>query len=117
MGKYINQDWLRGRRRSLRRQSTSTEEILWNHLRNRKLHGFKFKRQYSIGSYILDFYCVDRKLCIEIDGGYHDDPRQREYDKIREAEIKSSGIKIIRFTNDQVTTNLPSVLNAIKNNL
>jgi len=92
---------------------TGEERILWEKLRNKKL-GFKFKRQYSIGPYIVDFYCSGLKLAIEIDGGVHSAGNTKEYDKRREEFIKSFEIKILRFSNEEVKSNLYKVLKTIE---
>jgi very-short-patch-repair endonuclease len=100
--------------RILRKKQTSAEEVLWQELRNNKL-GFKFRRQYPIDKFFLDFYCFDKKLGIEIDGDIH--KFQLEADKERQEVIKTLGIKIIRFKNDEVVNNLQAVLEKIKQEL
>jgi very-short-patch-repair endonuclease len=92
---------LRDRRRELRKNSTPTENLLWIHLRNNKL-GVKFKRQYSIGGYILDFYCPQVKLAIEIDGRIHDSSEAQEYDKARDSYFAGQDFKILRFKSIEV---------------
>lgn len=102
--------------RELRKNSTSAVHIFWQAVRNRKFLNKKFYRQYPIyfdllgkeTFYIADFYCYEEKLIIEIDGGYH--LRQKDYDKLRTEIINLLGIKVIRFTNEQVTNNLKNVL-------
>ncbi|VAX26089.1 hypothetical protein MNBD_IGNAVI01-850 [hydrothermal vent metagenome] len=109
--------------RELRKNSTHSERILWEIVRNRKLNGFKINRQFPIfydlngveNFFIADFYCHQKKLVIEIDGGYHQ--RQIDYDKIRTEIINSLGIKVIRFKNEEIENNLKDVLNKIKNEL
>ena len=86
------------RRRELRQKATFEEKLLWERLRNRKL-GFKFKRQYSIGGYILDFYCTTERLCVELDGAGHFTDEGMEYDQARTAFLNSMNIKVIRFEN------------------
>jgi very-short-patch-repair endonuclease len=93
------------KRRILRANMTGEEKILWEQLRRKKL-GLKFRRQYSIGPYIADFYCSCLKLAIEKDGGVHSDSNIKEYDKEREEFRKSFGIKVIRFSNEEVKGNL-----------
>jgi len=100
--------------RLLRRGATSTEKELWHHLRNRKPAGAKFRRQQCFGSYILDFYCAEKKLNIEIDGGQHDMPQQRQHDEKRRAFLCGQGIKTLRFWNSQIRENLPGVLERIR---
>jgi len=82
-------------------------------LRNGKL-GMKFRRQYSFEKYIIDFYAPSAKLAIEIDGGQHSAKDHREYDKVREEIIISAGVKIIRFTNEEVIGDLERVIGIIK---
>ena len=101
----------------LRKTQTGAEEIMWQNLRNRKILGFKFRRQHPLDKYIADFYCHEAKLVIEIDGKIHNLPEQQEYDKNRSLHIEEMGIKVIRFTNEEVYNNLDQVLNTIKNSL
>ena len=98
-------------RRHLRKNSTNPERIIWQKLRNRQIKGFKFKRQYSIGKYIVDFYSSELNLIIEIDGDIH--AYQKENDKRREIFLENRGLKIIRYTNYEVRTNLIGVLEDI----
>lgn len=101
----------------LRKNQTEAEEVMWQNLRNRKVLGFKFRRQHPLDKYIADFYCHEAKLVIEIDGKIHNIPEQQEYDKKRSSDIEEMGIKVIRFTNKAVNEDLQEVLNAIKNSL
>ncbi len=98
------------KRRELRKNMTDTERILWSKLKMDKL-GFSFRRQFSIGHYIVDFYCPRKKLAIEIDGKVHDS--QNEYDIIRDKFMQDFDIKIVRFTNESVRYDLYGVLNEI----
>lgn len=108
--------------RKLRRNQTPQEKIMWEHLRNRKLDGKKFTRQYVINYifdgkerfFVADFYCAEKRLVVEIDGAYHDD--RKEYDNFRDSIIKSKGIKVIRFSNTEVENNLQDVLEKISKN-
>jgi len=108
-----NNEKLKDRRRELRKRSTKTEEILWSKIRGSQL-GAKFKRQHSIGGYILDFYCSEFKLIIEIDGGSHLSLDAQEYDKVRDKYFKELDYKTIRFLNDEVETEIDNVLMKIK---
>jgi len=99
------------RAKELRKEMTSAERILWEHLRNRQLGGFKFRRQHPMGSFIADFYCAARKLVIEIDGDIH--ISQAEADAERTHIIESFGYKVIRFHNSEIETSLQTVLNKI----
>jgi len=104
---------LKDRRRELRLRSTKSEKILWEELRNNKL-GVKFKRQHSVGGYILDFYCAAHKFVIELDGTSHDGPDQKEYDLIRDNFFKDLDYNVLRFNNKEVENNVMEVINKIK---
>lgn len=93
--------------------STPAESALWEELRNKKLKGYKFRRQHPVGIFILDFYCHAAKLAIEIDGEYHLEQEQQLYDRARTELLYQAGIKELRFTNQDILTNLPSVLGTI----
>ena len=93
--------------RHLRKRATPAEVILWEEIRNRKLGGLKFRRQYPALGFILDFYCAERSLGIELDGSIHD--FQEEYDKWREKVILEKGIRIVRFSNQEIVENLEEV--------
>jgi very-short-patch-repair endonuclease len=98
----------------LNRQSmTEAETLLWRCLKGRKLMGHKFRRQHPFKRYIIDFYCPDSQLAIELDGEYHDDLKQKEYDEERTRELSDVGVQVIRFKNKDVVQNLPSVLQEI----
>ena len=99
--------------RMLRRTSTKAEQLLWNKLRNKKLNGFKFRRQHPIAGYIADFYCHEARLIIEIDGGIHDLPDYHEYDSGRTYTLENQGITIIRFKNMDIIENIENVLTQI----
>ena len=99
------------RARELRQELTPSEKILWEVLRGSKFHGAKFRRQHPIGKYILDFYCPQSKLAIELDGSVH---RGREgEDDWREKIVGTHGIRFLRFTNDDVENRLDDVLRKI----
>ena len=98
-------------RKNLRQNSTSPERIVWQKLRSRQIGGFKFRRQHNIGKFIVDFYCDEIKLVIEIDGDVH--AYQKEYDKKRQLFLENRGLRIIRYTNNEVRTNLMGVLEDI----
>jgi very-short-patch-repair endonuclease len=101
----INSAQLRETRKYLRTHSTSAETELWKYLSGKKLYGRKFRRQYSIGKYIIDFYCVSEKLAIELDGDPHGDYIQIQKDIIRDEYLKRIGIKTIRIQNRFVFQN------------
>ena len=100
-----------------RKNLTEAEAIMWNELRNRKLASFKFRRQHPIAGYIPDFVCIEKKLIIEIDGEYHDEKGQKEFDAGREDWLKENGFFMLRFTNNEVLTNINDVLKSIENTL
>jgi len=83
--------------RRLRRDQTPAERALWEELRNRKLGNYKFRRQHNIANFIVDFYCAEKKLNIEVDGGIH--AKQRDDDLTRTERLVSLGYKVLRFTN------------------
>ena len=103
------------RRRELREHQTDAEAKLWYFLKSRHLGGIKFRRQHSIGPYILDFYCASANLAVELDGSQH--ARQQAYDDSRTAFLAQQGIKVMRFTNDQVLTNALAVLEEVRSAL
>lgn len=93
----------------LRKKMTEAEKILWEVLKTKKLRGFKFRRQHPILKFILDFYCHESKLGIEIDGQVHNSKEQRFYDEDRTEILKEYDIKIIRFHNNEIIENLEVV--------
>lgn len=97
----------------LRKKMTLAENALWKRLKDRKIFKSKFRRQHPIFIFIVDFYCHELKLVIEVDGGIHEDELVREYDLGRTAELDRFGIKVIRFTNEQILYHIDSVLNEI----
>lgn len=100
-----------------RKTQTDAQDIIWQSLRNRKMLGFKFRRQHPLGKYIADFYCFEAKLVIEIDGGIHNQLENKEYDENRSIELEELGITVIRFTNEMVSCDLNKVLDIIKEHL
>ena len=100
--------------KDLRDKATKAEEIMWLELRNNKLEGYKFRRQHPLNIYIADFYCHKLKLVIEIDGGYHQTAEQKVLDATRTAAIEFQGLKVIRFTNEEVMQDIRNVLNKLK---
>ena len=107
-----NDQILKTRRQELRRAKTKAEDVLWNHLRDRQIDSLKFYRQYSVGPYVLDFYCPKTRLAIELDGEQH--KGSLEYDKEREYFLTAKNIKIIRFWNRELLNNIDQVLDVIK---
>jgi len=99
--------------RDHRSNATPAEALLWKYLKGHHFTGIKFRRQEPIGPYIADFGCVSKKLVIELDGGYHLEHEQREYDKARTEYLKGMGFTVLRFTNDDVFNNINDVLKRI----
>jgi very-short-patch-repair endonuclease len=96
--------------KALRKNMTEAEKILWRKLRDRNLAGFKFRRQHPVGQYIVDFLCPGKGLVIEIDGGIHREPEKQEKDQNRQAELDRLGLKVLRFTNEEVQNDIENVL-------
>lgn len=90
----------------LRGNMTESEKLLWEKLKDRSLFKHKFRRQHPIDIFIVDFYCHPVRLVIEVDGGYHLNTEQKEYDIGRSAELESWELKILRFTNNEINTNI-----------
>ena len=111
-----NKTEVKSYRRILRKKSTPAEVFFWQIIRNNKFKGKKFRRLYSVGKYIIDFYCPEEKLGIELDGEYHFYPEQILYDKTRTDYIESFGIKILRFENNEILFNIENVLSEISKN-
>ena len=99
--------------RENRRNATLAENVLWNELRNNNM-GVEFLRQHIIGDYIVDVVSREEGLVIEVDGGYHSEPRQQEDDKVREEELEKMGYHIIRFTNEEVLNDIEKVTDQIE---
>ncbi|MDH3975137.1 MAG: endonuclease domain-containing protein [Deltaproteobacteria bacterium] len=114
MKQTYNSQALKDRRIELRRNQSLAERILWQKLRNKQFRGLKFFRQYSVGSYILDFYCPRLKLAIELDGGHHSEKEIMEYDEARTDYLKTREIKTIRFWNNDVLQNIEGVFDALE---
>jgi very-short-patch-repair endonuclease len=99
--------------RENRKVDTKAEGMLWRKLRNRKLKGFKFRRQHPVNQFIADFYCHECNLIIELDGEYHNIENQKQYDAGRTYELLGIGITVLRFTNNEVLKELDSVIERI----
>ena len=95
--------------RTLREDMTESENILWDELKNRKLGGYKFRRQHPIDRFVADFYCSNARLIIEIDGPIHIGREKREYDELREEALKSRDLRIIRFAAKEVEEDIENV--------
>ena len=94
--------------REFRGRATEAETILWERLRDRRTGGLKFRRQHPVGQFVLDFYCVDAALAVEVDGGVH--AERRELDALRQEFLKERGITTVRFANKEVVDDLNTVL-------
>lgn len=110
---FYNKSQFKQTRRLLRKNQTEAEASLWKYLRNGNLKGRKFRRQFSIGNYILDFYCSHEKLGIELDGEVHYADQIYERDIQRTQWLKDNGIRIIRFENKEIYQSLEFVLKTI----
>ena len=112
--KLYNKPEKKAARKYLRNNSTKAEQLLWEQLKNKKFLDVKFRRQYSVDRYILDFYSIELRLGIELDGEIHEDENAIEYDSKRTEYLKLRKIKIIRFSNKEVINSISEVLKAIK---
>lgn len=102
-------------RKALRKYGTPAEATLWKHLKNRQLAGRKFRRQFSIDNHILDFYCVEEMVNVELDGAGHYTTGGQMSDFDRDAYLESLGVKVLRFENKLIFDAIDSVLEEIKN--
>jgi very-short-patch-repair endonuclease len=101
------------RARSLRANATKAERKLWRRLKSKQIEGLKFRKQHPIGPYILDFYCPEVKLCIEVDGGQHNESSHIQSDATRTNFLEAHGVTVIRFWNVEIFDNLDGVVEAI----
>ena len=101
--------------REMRTKPTATEDALWQHLRDRRLAGMKFRRQHAIERFVVDFYCSEARPVIEVDGQIHENTR--EQDSTRQDFLEQQGLRVLRFTNDEVRTNIAEVLRMIEAHL
>ncbi len=97
----------------MRKAATPAEKELWRVLRNRAVNGLRFRRQHTLDGLVLDFYCPEIRLCVELDGGVHDADAQRERDAARTAHLELRGVHVIRFRNQEVLDDMRSVLTRI----
>jgi len=100
--------------RRLRKESTDAERLLWRYLRRKSFFGRKFRRQEQIGDYIVDFFCFEKKLIIELDGGPHNQDETKLNDVKRQKWLELQNFKVIRFWNTEVLKNINGVLQVIK---
>ena len=106
---------LKQRSRDLRKNLTDAEQKLWQKLRKKQIEGNKFRRQFVLGNYIVDFICLDKRLIVEVDGGQHMD--NVNYDLQRDEWLKKQNFKVLRFWNNEVLNEIDSVLEVIVKNL
>lgn len=109
----VNRREMKWFRKRLRANMTPAEAILWKQIKAAKLKGTKWRRQFSVGNYILDFYCPQCKLCIELDGSEHYTMHGDTYDCVRSEYLISKGITILRFENKEIYDNIDKVLDVI----
>lgn len=112
--KINNRKYLKTYRKELRNNSTKAESQLWKALQKKQLEGRKFRRQHSLGNYIVDFYCPKERLIVELDGQVHHNFVNEEYDTKRTNYLESLGFKVLRFENHLVFEQLDMVLEAVK---
>ena len=105
------------RARQLRKQETWAERLVWRWLRDRRFNGYKFRRQHPVGTFYLDFFCEEARLNIELDGRQHGFLEGQQHDAVREAFLKSRGIKTLRFWNSHLRRNAQSIRDTIFNEL
>ena len=101
----------------LRDSMTPAEKVLWEKLRNRQVKGFRFRRQHPLKDFVVDFFCYEAMLVIEVDGSVHNEASQKERDEQRTIILKRLGIKEIRFTNHEVTYQTEQVIKRIESEL
>ncbi len=116
MNPLYNQKQVEQNRKNLRNNSTSAEAVFWLMIKNKQLEGRRFRRQFSLGSYILDFFCPKEKLAVELDGEAHYTLEGLEYDRRRDAFLKSQGITVLRFENYLVFERPEFMLEEIRKN-
>ena len=101
----------RKRAKDMRHLATEAEQRFWNRVRAHRLNGHKFKRQYTIGNYIVDFVCLEHLLIVELDGGQHD--QQQDYDRERDKFLDAQGYRVMRFWNSDVFENIDGVMDVV----
>lgn len=113
MTKIYNRAEQKQKRQHLRRNATKAEAILWSRLRGKQMLEHKFRRQFGVGVYVIDFYCPELKLAIEVDGDSHFTEPRREYDQERQRFVEAFDIHFLRFTNEQIYNHIDNVLETI----
>jgi very-short-patch-repair endonuclease len=117
MTRIFNKTSEKEKRRQLRNSMTEEEVILWSRLKSRQIGGFKFRRQYGVGPFVVDFYCPEKKLALEVDGGGHFEDESIIKDRKRQKAIEQFGIRFVRISNLDIRKNLQGVLISIEDNL
>ncbi len=112
-----NKKYLKQKRRDLRNNLTSAEASLWKLLKNKQIDGYRFRRQFSIDNFIVDFYCPKKKVAIELDGAHHYTTAGLESDIKRDHHLNSLGVKVLRFENREVFEATDALINTIKQTL
>jgi very-short-patch-repair endonuclease len=113
MGTLYNRKEQKPWRQYLRTHSTRAEIVLWYNLKGRQMLGYKFRRQHGVGQYVLDFYCPELRLALEIDGESHDSIEARVHDEARQRSIEEHSIQFLRFRDEEVLGNINGVLKRI----
>jgi len=118
MTKHYNKSSEKEKRRKLRQNQTNAEELVWRYLRNKQMLGYKFKRQYSVDHFVIDFYCPELKLAVEVDGASHNDPERQKNDISRQKYLEAFNIKFVRIKDEELLGNpnneFMKIENAIK---
>ena len=112
-----NLNYLKETRQTLRNNATKAEQFLWNFLKGKQLKNTKFRRQHSVGNFIIDFYCAEKRIAIEIDGSIHERKDVKMNDKEKTETLNFYNIKVLRFTNEDVFDNIVQVLDTIEQNI
>jgi very-short-patch-repair endonuclease len=113
MTRIFNRKYQKPIRKKLRNNATAAEKLLWSHLKHSQLGGYKFRRQQGIAKYVVDFYCSQYKLAVEIDGATHSTPEEIQNDHVRQEFIEREGVHFLRFSNADVFENMDWVLETI----
>lgn len=113
MAKLFNRVSGKRLRQELRNTATDAERLLWQRLKGKQLFGLKFRRQYGVGKYVVDFYCPAEQIVVEVDGDVHYMEAGRQKDARRDAYLRSVGLRVLRFTNLEIRTNISGVLEVI----
>ena len=114
MNYLCNDSSVQEKRRTLRKNQTDAECKIWSILKNKQMGGHKFYRQYSVGPYIIDFYCSARRLAVEVDGGQHAEEQHKQYDTMRSRYLAEHGVCVVRFWNNEGLGNIEGVWIKIK---